>query len=235
MCLISYRPENSLERAPQARGLAHSISGSAARWLTSTAVALPMLITVLSLGLAQHVKSQPSSLAAGATITVQYGYVTHHYLTAWEDDNLPAGVLRGLPPHAALRQDPESERLTTSPQTNDTSAPPGLSERQPAQDAAILYQLDLGERGMQMMVSAKTGLRPGQCVALERSGAIANLRRVSPAFCDPENQEVIETLGAIRVAHIEHCMRSLQRYREQADANAANEALAEVAMLCDGG
>jgi hypothetical protein len=30
-------------------------------------------------------------------------------------------------------------------------------------------------------------------------------------------------------------MRSLQRYREQANANAANEALAEVAMLCDGG
>ncbi len=98
-----------------------------------------------------------------------------------------------------------------------------------------MYQLDLGERGMQMMVSAKTGLRPGQCVALERSGAIANLRRVSPAFCDPENQEVIGTLSAIRAAHIEHCMLSLQRYREQATANAVNQALAEVAMLCDGG
>ena len=235
MCSIPHRPKNVLERAPQAQGLAHSISGSAARWLTSTAVALPLVITMLVLGLAQQVKSQPSSLAAGATITVQYGYVTHHYLTAWEDDKLPAGVLRGLPPHAALRQDPESERLTTSPQTDDTSAPPALSGRQPTQDAAILYQLDLGERGMQMMVSAKTGIRPGQCVALERSGAIANLRRVSPAFCDPENQEIIETLGAIRVAHIEHCMRSLQRYREQAAAHAANQALAEVAMLCDGG
>ena len=235
MCSIPHRPENALERAPQAQGLAHSISGSAARSLTSTAVALPMVITVLSLGLAQQVKSQPSPSTAGAAITVQYGYITHHYLTAWEADNLPAGVLRGLPPHSALRQDPGSESLATVPQTDDTSAPPGLSERLPAQDAAILYQLDLGERGMQMMVSAKTGIRPGQCVALERSGAIANLRRVSPAFCDPENQEVIESLGAISAAQVEHCMRSLQRYREQAAANAANQALAEVAMLCDGG
>jgi len=235
MCLISYRPENSLERAPQTEGLTRRLFGSATRCFTGHAVALPLVITMLSLGLTQQVKSQSSPLAAGAAITVQYGYLTHHYLTAWEDDNLPAGVLRGLPPHSALRQDPGSESLAAPPQTDDTSTLPGLSERQPAQDAAILYQLDLGERGMQMMVSAKTGLRPGQCVALERSGAIANLRRVSPAFCDPENQEVIESLGAIRAAQVEHCMRSLQRYRKQAATNAANQALTEVAMLCDGG
>lgn len=235
MCSIPHRPEIALERAPQARGLAHSISGSAARWLTSTAVALPLVITVLSLGLAQQVKSQPSPVQSAAAISIQYGYVTHHYLTAWEDDNLPAGVLRGFPPNSALRQDHGSESPPATQQTAGSSASPALSEIGPAQDAAILYQLDLGERGMQMMVSAKTGLRPGQCVALERSGAIANLRRVSPAFCDPGNQGVIERLGIIRTAQAEHCIRSLERYRGQASLNEASQALAEVAMLCDGG
>jgi len=46
---------------------------------------------------------------------------------------------------------------------------------------------------------------------------------------------LIESLGAIRAAQVEHCMRSLQRYRKQAATNAANQALTEVAMLCDGG
>ncbi|NDH41342.1 MAG: hypothetical protein EBY45_13185 [Gammaproteobacteria bacterium] len=130
MCLISYRPENSLERAPQTEGLTRRLFGSATRCFTGHAVALPLVITMLSLGLAQQVKSQSSPLAAGAAITVQYGYLTHHYLTAWEDDNLPAGVLRGLPPHSALRQDPGSESLAAPPQTDDTSTLPGLSERQ---------------------------------------------------------------------------------------------------------
>jgi len=44
---------------------------------------------------------------------------------------------------------------------------------------------------MEMVVSAKKTLQPGQCVALERSGDYVNLRGVNSGFCDPMNQATI--------------------------------------------
>ena len=98
-----------------------------------------------------------------------------------------------------------------------------------------MYQLDLGERGMQMMVSTKTGLKRGHCIALERQDKISNLRRVSPAFCKPENQMVINRLESMRTVQANHCLQALRRIRESEADSDARGALAEIQMLCDGG
>lgn len=182
-----------------------------------------------------QVMSQNSTLRPEETISIVYGYVTHHYLTTWEDRNLPAGVLRGLPPNAATNPSDETENAISSRQVvNDSGLPEG-TEVAPAQDAAILYQLDLGERGMQMMVSTKTGLKPGDCIALERQDTISNLRRVSPAFCRPENQMVINQLESMRNSQANHCLQALRRIRENEADSDARGSLPEIQMLCDGG
>ena len=235
MCSISHKLEKPLERAPQTTWFSLPQSGSNKPWCAGHPVAVPLLLAMLWLGLAQQVMSQTSPPRAGEAITIQYGHVTHHYLTTWEDDSLPAGVLRGFPPSTAPQRDDEPGNPSSTMQTAGKSASPDIALKEPTQDAAILYQLDLGERGMQMMVSAKTRLRPGHCIALERSGDITNLRRVSPAFCDPANEEVIDRLSAIRVVQAEHCIQALQHYAEQASAKEPNQELAQIAMLCDGG
>ena len=86
-----------------------------------------------------------------------------------------------------------------------------------------------------MMGSTKRGLRPGQCVALERRGEDSNLRRVSPAFCDPANQSVIESLEVIRTQQAEHCLQALFGIENGATDVKSIDPLAKIKMLCDGG
>ena len=133
--------------------------------------------------LALVASSQAFAALASSAVTVSHGWVTDYYLSHWEDPNLPVGVLRGLGPRDQdmTTQSPELDQSETdgleASRSDETTAPGGHT--------AILYTLDLNERGMQMVVSTKTTLQPGDCAALERTEEVINLRRVSPAFCDP--------------------------------------------------
>ena len=226
--------ENPPRREPKNQALSSNADGFRKKKVHRQ-VAFWWAFLALNLIDARHVMSQPSSLLTGETISIVYGYVTHHYLTTWEDRNLPAGVLRGLPPDFALIQADGSETRPASIDIGNDTAPSDLAGRQPEAESAILYQLDFGDQGMQMMVSTKKGLRPGQCVALERRDEHSNLRRVSPAFCDPANQSVIESLEAIRTQQAEHCLQALSGIHNGATDIKSIDPMAEIKMLCDGG
>ena len=92
--------ENPPRREPKNQALASNADGFRKK-KAHRQVAFWWAFVALNLIDARHVMSQPSSLLTGETISIVYGYVTHHYLTKWEDRNLPAGVLRGLPPDFA--------------------------------------------------------------------------------------------------------------------------------------
>jgi hypothetical protein len=159
--------------------------------------------------------------------------VTDYYLSHWEDPNLPVGVLRGLGPH--------DQEMTTQPPDLDQSETNGLEASRSeettasADHTAILYTLDLNERGMQMVVSTKTTLQPGDCAALERTDEVINLRRVSPAFCDPANQEIVKRLLSLSIERAARCIAAREADATQPTMPAVQERLVELAMLCDGG
>ncbi len=226
--------DNPPRREPKNQALSSNADGFRKKKVPRQLLSL-LAFVLLNLIDTRYVMSQPSSLLTRETISIVYGYVTHHYLTTWEDRNLPAGVLRGLPPDFAPNQADESETRPTSIDIGNDTAPSDLAGRQPEAEAAILYQLDFGDQGMQMMVSTKKGLRPGHCVALERRGEHSNLRRVSPAFCDPANQSVIESLEVIRTRQAEHCLQALSGIDNGATDVKSIDPLAEIKMLCDGG
>jgi len=226
--------ENPPRREPKNQALSSNADGFRKKKLHRQLASL-LVFVLLNLIDTRYVMSQPSSLLTEKTISIVYGYVTHHYLTTWEDRNLPAGVLRGLPPGIAPIQTDESETRPASIDIGNHTAPSDLAGRQPEAESAILYQLDFGDQGMQMMVSTKKGLRPGHCVALERRGEHSNLRRVSPAFCDPANQSVIESLKAIRTQQAEHCLQALFGIENGATGVKSIDPLAKIKMLCDGG
>ncbi len=179
--------------------------------------------------------AQPSPSGSGEPISIVYGYITHHYLTSWEDRNLPAGILRGLPPLVGAQLEDETEKRIVSSLPDDDAALAETGAPQLADDAAILYQLDLGERGMQMIVSAKTGLKPGHCIALEQRGLTSNLRRVSEAFCDPVSGQVTESVDTIRALQADYCMQAMARLQTGAADTESINSMAEIQMLCDGG
>ena len=196
-------------------------------WLGLAAVISTMLIQATAH--AQTVKSADR-------ISIDYGFVTQHYQTTWSDPTLPAGVARGMSPSARTSpignvtdDEGESPKLADSTnQPNSTETANGTNE------AAVLYAIDLGEDGMTTVVSTKTSLQPGNCVAIERSGTYFNLRGVNAGFCDPNNQATIADLQSVNLAAARRCM--LARAPLEAKTFDENQTLtaSEIGMLCDG-
>jgi hypothetical protein len=88
---------------------------------------------------------------------------------------------------------------------------------------------------MEMVVSAKNTLQPGQCVVLERSGDYVNLRGVNSGFCDLMNQATIATLQTIHSAAARRCKAARHQFTADPESEEASLTRSELGMLCDGG
>ena len=163
---------------------------------------------------------------------MDYGKVTQHYQTRWSDPTLPAGVLRGRPPHLLSNLN-ETEADAPSDVEAGTLSPRAEIADQ-SDEKAVLYVLDLGVDGMTMAVSTKKAFKPGDCVAVERANNYLNLRGINRGFCNPDNHAMIMRLRSNSVAAANQCRRA----REQQVLEAAFENVAlkreAIGMLCDG-
>ena len=204
--------------------------GARDSWWLGAALALASVLS-LSPG---AVLAQSEGFSSAKSISVQFGQVTQHYLTTWSDPTLPAGVWRGLPPDQ-IEENTADDASPTPNASEQDMAPYSFEEnREEPADEAVLYAVDLGEGGMTMIVSAKRVFRPGDCVAVERSGNYLNLRSVNLGFCDPTNQATIDRLQSVNVAAAQRCKVA----REQLETMTFEENQAvtpsEIGMLCDG-
>ena len=183
-----------------------------------------------------HAGAQAQTLKSADRISINYGFVTQHYQTTWSDPTLPAGVARGMSPSART---PPIDNVTDdegeSPKPADSTNQPNSTETaNGTNEAAVLYAIDLGEDGMTTVVSTKTSLQPGNCVAIERSGTYFNLRGVNAGFCDPTNQATIAGLQSVNLAAAQRCM--VARAPLEARTFDENQTLtaSEIGILCDG-
>ena len=196
-------------------------------WLGPIAVISSILI---------QATAQAQTVKSADRISIDYGFVTQHYQTTWSDPTLPAGVARGMPPATMtppIDNVSDNEGQSYKP-ADSTNQPNSTETANDTNEAAVLYAIDLGEDGMTTLVSTKTSLQPGDCVAIERSGTYFNLRGVNAGFCDPTNQAIIAGLQSVNVAAAQRCKAA----RAQLEAKSFEEdqtlSESEIGMLCDG-
>jgi hypothetical protein len=239
------RQENTRKRLPDARERA--LASAMQRWISqagaqnnrmggqrSPRVSIAAALLCLAAPLhtvaqeATHTVAQEATATAQNAMTIQYGVITHHYATTWSDPSLPAGVARGTPPTPSAA--PEIDDARDDDGTEASSAP--IPDERPLLEApAVLYAVDLGDDGMEMILSAKTAFRPGHCIAVERSGTYNNLRAVNVGYCDASARETVSRLQSVNQAAARRCM--LARQSQQAELAPPLEP-AELAILCDG-
>ena len=196
-------------------------------WLGPIAVISSILI---------QATAQAQTVKSADRISIDYGFVTQHYQTTWSDPTLPAGVARGMPPATMtppIDNVSDNEGQSYKP-ADSTNQPNSTETANDTNEAAVLYAIDLGEDGMTTLVSSKTSLQPGDCVAIERSGTYFNLRGVNAGFCEPTNQATIAGLQSVNVAAAQRCKAA----RAQLEAKSFEEdqtlSESEIGMLCDG-
>ena len=87
---------------------------------------------------------------------------------------------------------------------------------------------------MTTVVSTKTSLQPGHCVAIERSGTYFNLRGVNAGFCDPTNQATIAGLQSVNVAAAQRCKVARAQLEAKRFGEDQTLTASEIGILCDG-
>ena len=88
--------------------------------------------------------------------------------------------------------------------------------------------------GMQIKVlTDQTEIHTGDCVVVEESGGMANVRRVSETMCEPESQSVVEELRAELQEEAAECIAAKEELLDAETDETIDRALRKISILCD--
>jgi outer membrane lipoprotein SlyB len=88
--------------------------------------------------------------------------------------------------------------------------------------------------GMQIKVlTDQREIHTGDCVVVEESGGMANVRRVSETMCEPESQSVVEELRAELQEEAAECIAAKEELLAAETDDAIDRALRKISILCD--
>jgi hypothetical protein len=186
-----------------------------------------MLVTLLSLSVGPAWAQR-----AGQNVTIQYGKVTGAREVDLNSGAVPAGVLVG----GALGLASASGKSSTKKARNaivGAAATGAVAAGAQGSQKGMLYQIDVGAGGVVQVVSDQREVRAGDCVAVEKAGDTANIRRVSGSYCEKANEEAVKAVADDARKDAEECAAAKQQLVDAATPQAADLAARKIALLCN--
>jgi hypothetical protein len=96
------------------------------------------------------------------------------------------------------------------------------------------YTVDLPGGSATRIVSDQREIREGDCVAVERMGTRANIRRTSEGYCDPSNAEALRSVAGSVNTHAAECDKARQALAKATEEEAIRQAMRRTELLCYG-
>ena len=97
----------------------------------------------------------------------------------------------------------------------------------------MLYTIDLGSAGMAQVVTDQTEIVRGDCVAVEKAGETANVRRISSGYCQPSNAAAVASVAEESAEEADACLQAKQMVVDSAPGQEFEFARAKMSLLCD--
>ena len=169
---------------------------------------------------------------AGQSASVQYGVVTSARQVDLKSGAVPGGALVG----GTLGLMSASGKSSGKKARNAiVGAAAGGAIAGSAQGSAkgMMYDVSLGGQGLIQVVSDQREIRIGDCVAVEKAGDTANVRRVSTSFCDPANAQAVGSVAGEMQREAEECLAAKQQLVDATTASAADLAARKIDLLCN--
>ena len=179
------------------------------------------------------VPSTPSSAQKmGASMKIQHGRVVASRAVTIESGGSAAGgaVLGGTLGLIAGGSSGKKRRQRAA-----TGAIIGgaIGKASKKSEQAMEYTVETAA-GMQIKVlTDQTEIHTGDCVVVEESGGMANVRRVSETMCEPESQSVVEELRAELQEEAAECIAAKEELLAAETDEAIDRALRKISILCD--
>ncbi len=168
---------------------------------------------------------------AGQIATVQYGTVTSTREVPLSSNAVPGGALVGGTIGLVTGGSSSGRRARNA--IIGTAAGAAVGSARQGSTTGMLYDVSIGTGGTVQVVSDQREIREGDCVAVETVGGTANLRRVTEAYCSPENQPAVQAVASESQEEAEECAAAKQRLVDAATPEEADLAAQVVALLCN--
>jgi hypothetical protein len=98
----------------------------------------------------------------------------------------------------------------------------------------ISYTVEMPGGSLTRVVTDQREIRVGDCVAVERVGQGANIRRVSARYCDPAYGQAVKAVDASVKAEAVQCENARQELAKATTREAAELAIRKIELLCNG-
>ena len=189
-----------------------------------------MVHAVLALVLVLH-PFQAEAQRKGQSVTVQYGTVTQKEQVDLNSGAVPKGAVVG----GALGLASASGKSKKKKARNALVGAAGgaIAASSQGSTRGMLYTIDLGSNGMAQVVTDQTEIVRGDCVALEKAGDTANVRRISSAYCEPSNAAAVAAVAEDDAEDADECYQAKQMVVNAATAEEFEFARSKMTLLCD--
>lgn len=177
--------------------------------------------------------ASPQAIAqkSGQSIQIQYGVVVSAQYLQERSDAGKAALVGGTVGYYANRnKSRKTKALSTAVGAGLAGAAKAGSE---GSREARLYEVRTST-GVVKIISDQTEIHVDDCVVVENAGSNnANIRRVTPTYCDPASAEAVAETRDATLEEAEECVAA-KRELAAADTDAAvDRALRKVSILCD--
>lgn len=95
------------------------------------------------------------------------------------------------------------------------------------------YTVQMTDGSSVRIVSDQREIKVNDCVAIERVGNNANIRRASSDYCDPANAQAISAVSEANKSEAAHCQSAKDELAAAKDEKAMDLAIRKVELLCD--
>ena len=169
---------------------------------------------------------------AGQSIAVQYGTVTAARDVDLTSGAVPAGAVIGGGLGLASASGKSSGKKARNAIVGSVAGGAIAGASQGSQKG-MLYEVDMGAGGRVQVISDQREIRNGDCVAVERTGDTANVRRVSSAYCDKANAAAVQSVAGEARKDAEECAAAKQQLVDASTTEAAELASRKITLLCN--
>jgi len=98
----------------------------------------------------------------------------------------------------------------------------------------IAYTVELSNGSSTRIITDQLQIRPGDCVAVEKAGNTANIRRTSEHYCDPGNSQALHEVERTVQSEAIECERAKDELSRAKGEQATELAIRKTELLCDG-
>lgn len=168
---------------------------------------------------------------AGQSISIQYGVVKSGRPVDLKSNAVPAGaVVGGTVGLLSAKGKSSSKKARNS--LLGAAVGSAIASSAQGSNKGVVYQVDMGANGLVEVVTDQTQIRSGDCVAVERAGETANLRRVTQAYCEPANARAIAAVAEESKEEAAECLAAKQSLVDASSMDEVELARVKVELLC---